>query len=133
MNKTQHSNALLVEIIIAVLIFGLASTVVLNVFGVSYKQSREAGMAIDSLAQAQSLADALYVSDDPEALLAAEGYAQAEDVWTLAAEDYTVEVRVTETEEVSGVWRETTVRVLDGDTAVLELPCSRYICGEAAK
>lgn len=133
MKKTQHSNALLMEILIAVLIFGLASTVVLNLFGAAYRMSSRTGDAIEALAEAQSLADRLYLSCDPETLLTGDGFICAEDGWTLSRERYDIAVSLETTDANAGTWHDMRVLVKDGSGTIVELPCSRYISGEAAR
>ena len=75
MKKANRSNALLVELLIVVIFFMLAATVLLQVFTASRNQGRIAGAINDSLVEAQNVADRLYAAEGDEAgLLQAMGF-----------------------------------------------------------
>ena len=126
MRSGSRSNALLVELMIVVMFFMIAATVLLRVFVSSRQQSDRAELITASMAAAQNTADQLYAAEDPEALLQDLGFVQEDGVWRLSAERYTLEASVAEETEPAGIFRRQSVRVsADGET-LYELPCSRW-------
>lgn len=127
MGKGSQLNTLLVEILIAVLFFALAATVVLDAFVIARSQSREAAAYNTALAQAQDVADCLYMSEDARSALADAGFTQLGDGWTRESEDFTLTVTLGEEATAAGVLRVTDVRAERDGTTMFDLPCSRYL------
>lgn len=127
MGKGSQLNTLLVEILIAVLFFALAATVVLDAFVIARSQSREASAFNVALAQAQDVADILYVSEDAEGVLAGVGFAQEGDAWTRESEDFTLTVTLAEEAMAAGTMRLFDVQAVRSGDTLFELPCSRYL------
>ena len=127
--KTNHrSNALLVELLIVVMFFMLASTVLIQLFGAARNQSARAGLIARVTEEAQNVADRLYVAADPEEVLAALGFSGTDELWTKEDADSRTEVLLGEEEEEQGVLRRQEVRVLAADGEVLiSLPSARYL------
>ena len=126
MRSGSRSNALLVELMIVVMFFMIAATVLLRVFVSSRNQSDRAELITTSIAAAQNTADRLYAAEDPEAELQSLGFVQENGVWVLTAERYQLVASVTEEAEPAGIFRRQSVRVsADGET-LYELPCSRW-------
>ena len=118
----NRSNALLVELLIVVMFFMLAATVLMQVFAKAHNLTSQARVIASAVAEAQSQADRLSASDDPEAALTAMGYVKTNDGWTLEKADYTATVTLSDGED--GLTRqELTVRDSQGST-LLTLPCS---------
>ena len=69
MGKSSRVNALLVEILLAILFFALAATVILRCFSAAYEQASRADARDRALAGAQNVAAALCASVDPEQAL----------------------------------------------------------------
>lgn len=130
MTKGGRQSALLAEIIMAVLFFSLSATVILDVFATAYGKSVYAQACSSAIADAQNLAERIYASDDPTALLQSDGFVAQGDTWVLADEDYTLHVELAS--EASGAGELLTVKVCalrEGETLV-EIPSARYIPGE---
>lgn len=126
MRSGSRSNALLVELMIVVMFFMIAATVLLRVFVSSRNQSDRAELITTSIAAAQNTADRLYAAEDPEAELQSLGFVQENGVWVLTAERYQLVASVTEEAEPAGIFRRQSVRAIaDGET-LYELPCSRW-------
>ena len=132
MGKGSQLNTLLVEIRIAVLFFALAATVVLDAFVIARSQSREAAAYNTALAQAQDVADSLYMSDDAQSALESAGFVQADGGWTYESEDFTLEVTLGEEAMAAGVMRVADVRAERDGATLFKLPCSRYLPEEGA-
>ncbi|MBQ9300906.1 MAG: hypothetical protein IJ214_10380 [Clostridia bacterium] len=126
MKTGNRSNALLVELLIVVMFFMLAATVLLQVFSTASDQGRKAGRITRALDSAQNVAERLYAAAAPETALVEMGFVRHADVWTRDEGDYTIEA-VSETQDRPyGVWYQQEVRVEMAGEELLTLPCSRY-------
>ena len=132
MGKGSQLNTLLVEIRIAVLFCAWAATVVLDAFVIARSQSREAAAYNIALAQAQDVADRIYMSADVQSVLESAGFAQTDGSWTCESEDFTLEVILGEEAMAAGVLRVADVRAERDGVTLFELPCSRYLPEEGA-
>ena len=131
MKSGNRSNALLVELLIVIMFFMLASTVLLQVFVSAQRQADASDRMITGLNDAQDIIDRLYAADDPNGVLTASGYACDGEtgVWVLPAADGAGETRVKITEEktASGRLAYFDVSVLDGEQQPLvTLKNARY-------
>lgn len=127
MGKSGKNSILLVEIMIAVLFFALASTVILNAYVTTRSQSRLAGTYNDALTEAQNVADFLYVADDFPAALTEMGFAQTETGWVRNAEDYAISVVFREEPAVAGSLYTASVRAYQEERELFSLPLSWYV------
>jgi len=88
MKRANRTNALVVELMMAVLFFMLASTVLAQVFGHARVVSNRAEVLTRALAAAQNTADRLYAAGDPEQTLSEEGFTQSEEgLWEKEEEE----------------------------------------------
>lgn len=126
MKGGNRSNALLVELLIVVLFFMLASTVLMQVFAGASDQGFRAGYTTRALNTAQNVADQLYAAADTEAALADMGFTRADKTWTRDDDDFTLVVTSAEEERAQGTWRSQMVEVRIAGEPLLTLPCSRY-------
>ena len=90
MKPKNHSNALLIELLIVVFFFMISATVLLRLFSEARSQSKKAEILAAATVQAQNVAEQLYASNDREEKLLQLGFAGQEDGWTLLKEDYTI-------------------------------------------
>ena len=124
MKSRNHSNALLVELLIVIAFFMLSAMVLLQVFAKARTLSAQAEVTAQAVAAAQSRADALYASEDPKTVLQQMGFALEGNEWVLREDGSTTVV----TEEEAGdgfVHRTLTVADGAGETLVT-LPFSRW-------
>ena len=134
MSKSKTQNALLIEIMIAVLFFALCSTILLETFVTAREQSKRAGGDGRALIFAEDLAERLYAAEDMSALLAAEGFLKAETgVWTKTNGEYAAAVTLEDEPARAGVLHSANIRVLRREQLVVELPAARYAPGEVAE
>lgn len=130
MNAGKNQRALLVEIMVAVLFFGLCATVLLQTFMAAREGSRRAGVQSVATVEMQSLAEQLYGAEAVDPCLTEAGFSLEGDAWIRAAEDYVIravpEVETTESGAIRTVRLEA---VLDGETLV-QLDSVRYLPGE---
>ena len=125
MKARNRSNALLLELLIVVAFFMLASTTLLQVFSAARQQSARAEQLSEAAAEAQNIADQLYVAEDGEALLKSLGFEQQDADWKRAEEDFEITVTRSLENEEQGVLVRQTVRVADASgKTLIELPCS---------
>jgi len=126
MRTNRRSNALLVELLIVVMFFMLAFSVLLQVFAAARGQSERAGQITRALAGAQNVADRLYAAEDAEEELAAMGFAGQDGLW--AREEDGLETLVSSAIEESGAGAllRAEVRVLAGGDELVSLPLARY-------
>ncbi len=127
MGKSGKNSILLVEIMIVVLFFALASTVILNTFVTTRSQSRLAGTYNDALTEAQNVADLLYVADDFPAALTEMGFSQEGAAWIRNAEDYSISVAFREELAVAGSLYTASVRGYQEERELFTLPLSWYV------
>ena len=133
MTKSGRQSSLLVEIVIAVLFFAMSATVILNVFATAYRQSSYAGALSASTQEAQNLAERLYLSDDPQAMLAGEGFVQEGDMWRMTTGAYDFAVELVSEQSDAGELRTANIAVLRAEETLVELPLARYIPREVAR
>ena len=133
MGNGRRQNALLVEIIIAVLFFALSATVILDVFATAYLQTTYAATCNAAMEDGQNIAALIYVSDDPEALLNGDGFIQEGDMWQREAEGYLLQVTLDITQSEAGEMRKAQITAVRGETEILEIPCAHYIPREVAQ
>ncbi len=126
MKTTSRSNALLVELLIVVLFFMLASTVLLQVFATARNQSARAELLAEAATQAQNVAEELYAAAEPDQALAGMGFAQQDGLWTREGKGFTTAVTLSREETAAGVMHRQQVQVTAGGETLLTLPVSRY-------
>ena len=136
-NNNNRSNALLVEILIAVLFFMIAATVLVRVFVTSHRLTVRAGIETVALSEAQNVADVIYAAEDIDADLREMGFVLSHGAWTCEAADgtYTIYVDGAETPtEAGSLWSGTVrafynLRDADADLKneeLFALECARY-------
>lgn len=131
MNRhSNNTNALLVEIMAAVLFFALCSTILLQVFAGAHNNSRNAALTTGAMTEARSCVELLNGADDPAAVLAA--YTLREDgSYVLERDGYRIVVSPASEALSSGRLLTTGVQaVSDRGEVLFTLRSSRYIPGE---
>ena len=124
MKTHNRSNALLMELLLVILFFMLASTLLMRFFGGIHSLEARSGLIAAVAAEAQSQADRLYQAEDPEAELVSMGFQPADTEWTYTGEGYRSTVTVTPGEDG---WTRRTLTVRDSEGEILiTLPCSRW-------
>ena len=126
MKPKNHSNALLIELLIVVFFFMISATVLLRLFSEARSQSKKAEILAAATVQAQNVAEQLYASNDREEKLLQLGFAGQEDGWTLLKEDYTILVQLKQEQTTGGTLFQDAVIIEMGGETLLTLPCFRY-------
>ncbi len=134
MKTGNRSNALLVELLIVVMFFMLASTVLLQVFSTAHNQISRAGIRTRALNEAQNVADRLYAArtqEDEGAVLAHLGYSSDESgTQALEKDGYTLTVHFDSQAREAGNMRLYTVEAYQADELLFTLPVARYEEGQ---
>lgn len=112
MENYRSSKALLMEILIATLLFALCASVVLGAFSATRTLTDRAGNIDRAMRAGRDLADRVWAGET------------VEDVTTDA---YTLTVTTDETESIAGTLRTAAVTVTVDDETVAVLPCSRFL------
>lgn len=126
MRSRPKSSALLMELLIVILFFMIASMILIRVFAAARLQSEKAEMITDSLSEAQNVADRLYVSEEPEILLESLGFSSQNGVWVRDSGKYRMEALIAEERDEAGIFRRQEVRVISEDEMLFSLPCSHW-------
>ena len=103
MKEGGRANALLVELMIVIFFFMIASMTLVELFASSKLKSMEAKALNDSMLETQNIADELYGSENAEKTLTALGFQNENNVWTLEYDGYTIRVTHREEETESGI------------------------------
>ena len=132
MKEGGRANALLVELLLVIFFFMLAAAVLVQIFADAKLKSRTAHATNASMLEAQNIAEDLYASDDPEAVLAEYGFTAQDGSWILERDGYLLKVTPREEETDSGLLRTYDVSGVEGEKTLLTLPSTRYIPKEVS-
>ena len=128
--KAKHMNALLVEIMMAVLFFALAATVILELFAAGHSLNRDADILGRATGHARNLSEQIYAAGDLDALLAEQGFEQDSAGWHASFGDYSLMVTAETLPAGAGEMRSAEVSAAQDDQILLTLTCLRYFPGE---
>ena len=133
MKEGSRANALLVELLLVIFFFMISSAILVQVFADAKLKSRTAHATNASMLEAQNIAEDLYASDDPDAVLAGYGFTADEGGnWILQKDGYQLKVALREEETASGTLRTYEVSGVEGDKTLLTLPSARFIPKEVS-
>ena len=128
MKAGKQSNALLTELLIVVVFFLLASTMLLQVFAAAREKSTQAERVSAAAAEAQNVADSLYVSEDAERTMTELGFTAGTESRSRDYGDFLLTVFTEREESENGVMlRRTLTATGPGGETLLSLPCSRWM------
>ena len=82
--------------------------------------------------EAQNIAEDLYASEDPDAVLTGYGFIAEGDAWVLQKEGYQLKVTFREEETASGTLKTYDVAGIEGEKTLLTLPSTRFIPKEVS-
>ena len=129
MNRNRNQNVLLVEIMIAVLFFALSATVILETYAAARQFADRSQTETGALIEAQNLAEQLYASDDPEAILRQTGFENSENGWVLQRDEYRIELVLEQEQTSVGTIFGAKITAFSGEKTIVELPVARYLPG----
>ena len=120
MKHHSHSNALLVELLIVVLFFMLASTVLLQLFTAARTQSQKAEDLSSATLYAQNIAETLYSGQGDGS------FVTSSERYSLPGSFLTASVESTAEQMEAGTLTRYTISIFSGDELVYALPGARY-------
>lgn len=131
MKSRNHSNALLIELLIVVLFFALSGTVLLQVFTASSAQSQRAAVINEALVAAQNVAEQLCAvgteEDRAVEALAAMGFQQNGDSgWEQDRDGYCLRVTLDMEKRDAGQMLLARIEASKGAEILFAFPAARY-------
>lgn len=119
MKHQSHSNALLVELLIVVLFFMLASTVLLQLFTAARTQSLKAENLSEATRVAQNIAEALYAQqgDMPD---------DSGARFDIPGSSLTASVECSSEQTEAGILNRYAIHIYSGEDLIYTLPSARY-------
>lgn len=132
MKEGGRANALLVELLLVIFFFMISAAILVQVFADAKLKSRTAAATNSAMLEGQNIAEDLYGTDDPEAVLAGYGFTSEGDVWVLERKGYTLKVTPKSEETDSGTLRTYEVAGIEGEKTLITLPATRFIPKEVS-
>lgn len=134
MNRhSNNTNALLVEIMLAVLFFSICAATLLQAFTAVHTRSDAAGREIDAMIRARNIVEQLNTADDPASLLMREGFEQEDGRWVLMAPDTDFIVTLGKEDYPGGALLIGELTALDRDLSAMFTLRSAHYVPEVAK
>ena len=132
MKESGRANALLVELLLVIFFFMISAAILVQVYADAKLKSRTAQATNAAMLEGQNIAEDLYGSDDPEAVLKDYGFISQDGVWTLEKKGYVLKVTPKVEETDSGTLRTYEVAGVEGGKTLITLPSTRYIPKEVS-
>ena len=141
MKEGSRANALLVELLLVIFFFMISAAILVQVFADAKLKSRTANAYNETMLEAQNIAEDLYASNDPDAVLNSYGFTAQDGGWVLDKDGYSLKITVREEETDAGVLRTYDVSGIEKthdksgtekETVLLALPSTRYIPKEVS-
>ena len=132
MREGGRANALLVELLLVILFFMLSATTIVELFAGAKHKTIQACATSTAITEAENIADDLYGTDDPDAVLTGLGFCETDGVWTLEEAEYTLTVTGKEEDTEAGVLRTFTVSATGDGKELFSLPSTRYLPKEVS-
>lgn len=136
MKERSRANTLLVELLLVIFFFMIAAAILAQIFADAKLKSRTARATNASMLEAQNIAEDLYASDSPDAVLDGYGFKGGNGTWFLERDGYLVRVTFREEETDAGVLRTYEVSGIElthdqsgaeQEMMLLTIPSTRYI------
>ena len=132
MREGHRANALLVELLLVIFFFMIGATTLVQLFADAKHKTLQARATNNGIMEAENIADSLYGSDDPDAVLAELGFVQEGDEWLLERDEYTLKVTRSEEAAEAGTLRTFTVSATGDGQDLFALPSTRYLPKEVS-
>ena len=121
MKRQSHSNALLVELLIVVLFFMLASTILLQLFTAARTQSAKAEALTEATFLAQNLAESCQGNGSLDHFPAS-----PDGRISFPGSSLTASVESTSQQTEAGIFTRYTINIYSGDDLIYTLPSAHY-------
>ena len=132
MREGHRANALLVELLLVIFFFMLASMTLVELFSGAKHKTLQARATNNAIMEAENIADELYGSDDPDATLSALGFTSDGGVWTLERKEYTLTVTQSEEATEAGTLRLLKIAGTGDGQDLFTIPSTRYLPKEVS-
>ncbi len=132
MREGHRANALLIELLLVIFFFMLASVTLVELFAGAKHKTIQAKATNNAIMEAENIADELYGSDDPDATLSALGFTSDGGVWTLEKDEYTLTVTQSEEALEAGTLRLFSITGTGDGKDLFTLPSTRYLPKEVS-
>ena len=132
MKEGGRANALLVELLLVIFFFMISAAILVQVFADAKLKSRTAHATNASMLEAQNIAEDLYATENPDAVLASYGFKAEGDGWVLEKDGYLLKITASNEETDSGLLRTYNISGIEGEKTLLTLPSTRYIPKEVS-
>ena len=132
MKSRSRSNTLLIELLLVIFFFMCSAGILVQIFANAKLKSKAAHMINASMLDAENIAEDLYSTDDPDAVLTAYGFNAQDGSWELQKEGYLLKVALKNEETESGTIRSYEITGVQGDQTLITLPSTRYIPREVS-
>ena len=126
MKFTGRANTLLLELLLVLLCFMIASVTLVELFGAARMSSQKAKTINQAMLESQNVAEKLYTSSDSSAELKSLGFTEYESGWRKEHDRYSLIVMETTELKESGMLYIWTIEAVCGDESLLTLPSIRY-------
>ena len=133
MKSRSRSNTLLIELLLVIFFFMCSAGILVQIFASAKLKSKTAHTINASMLAAESIAEDLYASDDPDAVLASYGFIARDGSWELQKDGYLLKVVSQSEETESGTLRSYEITGVQGEQMLITLPSTRYIPREVSQ
>ncbi|MBR2853658.1 MAG: hypothetical protein IKE81_04950 [Clostridia bacterium] len=132
MKEGGRANALLVELLLVIFFFMISAAILAQIYADAKLKSRTAAATNSAMLEGQNIAEDLYGTENPDAVLQDYGFTLQDSVWVLEKKGYVLKVTQKTEETDSGMLRTYEVAGLEGDKTLITLPSTRYIPKEVS-
>ena len=133
MKSRSRSNTLLIELLLVIFFFMCSAGILVQIFASAKLKSKTAHTINASMLAAENIAEDLYASDDPDAVLASYGFIARDGSWELQKDGYLLKVVPQSEETESGTLRSYEITGVQGEKTLITLPSTRYIPREVSQ
>ena len=133
MKSRSRSNTLLIELLLVIFFFMCSAGILVQIFASAKLKSKTAHTINASMLAAENIAEDLYASDDPDAVLASYGFIARDGSWELQKDGYLLKVVSQSEETESGTLRSYEITGVQGEQMLITLPSTRYIPREVSQ
>jgi len=132
MREGHRGNALLLELLLVIFFFMIGSMTLVQLFGNARQKSAYAEATNQAIMHAQNIAEEIYRSENPEAILPDLGFTETDNGWELKTDLYTLRASSRTEKTESGVLRAWDITGVHMEHILFTLPSAKYIPGEVS-
>lgn len=132
MRNGHRANALLVELLLVIFFFMIASVTLVQLFGAAKLKSTAAKAMTSAMLETQNIADELYASADADETLRELGFRAENDGWTRDDDQYVIRITRTDAKTDGGTLVTYEVEASLGEETLITLPSARYMPEEVS-